>query len=110
MRGIPVIDLGVFDQHIHEHGAFRGDLRSDFQLQHRVNELHGNRVVDGRLNRNLGTLLDRGFFVVLGHDARLGEQFADALGFRCGDEEVHRKVRRTMTRSRSRWSARPRPG
>src|SRR6185312_14628286 len=51
--------------------------------------------VDGGLNRNLHTLLDRGLFVVLGHDARLGEQFADALGFGCGDEEVESEVRRT---------------
>ena len=91
-----MIDLGVFHQHVHEHRAFRGDLRGHFQFQHGVNELHGNRVVDGGLDRNLGTLLDGGLLVVLGDDFRLGEQFADALGFRGGDEEVHREVRRTM--------------
>src|SRR6202020_1950740 len=76
-------------------GAIRGDLRGHDELEHGVNVLHGNRVVDGGLNRNLHTLLDRGLFVVLGHDARLGEQFADALGFRRGDEEVESEVRRT---------------
>src|SRR3984957_14735832 len=90
-----LIDLGIFDDYVHEYGAIRGDLRGDNELEHGVNVLHRNRVVDRRLNRNLHTLLDRGLFVVLGHDARLRQQFADALGFRGGDEEVEREVRRT---------------
>ncbi len=93
MRGIPLIDLGVFDEHIHVDRAFRGDLRSDLQLEHGVDVLHGNGVVDGRLDRNLDTLLDGGLFVVLGHDAGFGEQLTNALGLRGGDKEVHRKVR-----------------
>src|SRR5450432_806893 len=91
-----LIDLGILDQHVHVHGAFRRNLGSDFQLEHGVDVLHGNGVVDGGLNRNLHTLLDRGLFVVLGHDARLGEQLADALGLRCGDKEVHGKVGRPV--------------
>src|SRR5262249_40932300 len=93
------IDLGVFDQNFHEYRAIGRDLRRHFQLQHRVDVLHGNGVVDGGLDRNLHTLLYGGFFVVLRHDARLGEQFTDALGFRGRNEEIHGKIWRTVDES-----------
>ena len=96
-----MIDLRVFHKDIHEHRALGGNLWSDFQLQHRVDELHGNGVVDGGLNRNLGALLDGGLFVVLRDHARLGQQFANAFRFRRGDEEVHGEVRRAMPEEES---------
>ena len=40
-----------------------GDLRGHVEFQHRVNELHGNRVVDDGLHRDLGTLLDSAFWL-----------------------------------------------
>src|SRR5207249_10820906 len=83
----------------HEDRAFRRDLRRDFELQYRVNILDGDRVVDGCLNRNLGTLLHRRLFVVLRDDLGLREQLAYALGFRHGDEKVQRKIRRPMRKA-----------
>jgi len=59
-------------------------------------------VVDGRLNWNLRTLLDRGLFVVLRHHAWLGKQFTHALRFCRGDKEVDREVRRTVRKSETR--------
>src|SRR5206468_2554112 len=70
---------GTIFMDVLENRTFRGNLWSNFQLQHRVNVLHGNRVVDSRLNRNLRTLLHRGFLVVLRDDLGLREQFANAL-------------------------------
>src|SRR6202021_3813866 len=35
-----LIDLRIFDEHVHEDGAFDGNLRRHFQLQHGVDELH----------------------------------------------------------------------
>ena len=69
-------------------------MRGHFQLQHRVDVLDGNRVVDGRLNRNLCSLLNGGLFVVLRDDFGLRQQFADALRLRCGDHEIQREIRR----------------
>src|SRR5580692_5634080 len=91
-----LIDLSIFHEHIHEDGAFSRNLRRDFKLQHGVDELHGNRIVDSRLNGQLDALLDDGLFVVLRHDARLREQLADALRFRRGDKEVESEVGRTV--------------
>jgi len=65
------IDLRILHQHIHENRAFGGDLRGDFQFQDGVNELHRDGVIDGRLNRNLGTLLDDRLLVVLRDDLGL---------------------------------------
>jgi hypothetical protein len=62
------VDLRVFHQYIHEDGAFRRDLRGNLKFQHGINELNRNSVIDGRLNRNLSTLLDGGFFIVLRDD------------------------------------------
>ena len=69
--GDTVVDLRILHQHVHEHRAFGGDLWGDFQFQHGVNELHRDRVIDGRLNRDLSTLLDRCLLVVLRDDLRL---------------------------------------
>src|SRR5712691_6345908 len=90
------VDLRVLYQHVHEHRAFRSDLWCHLKPEHRVDILHGNRVVDGRLNRDLGSLLDGSLLVVLSNDFRLRKQFTDALGFCRGDEEVDRKVRRAV--------------
>src|SRR6266853_5934139 len=97
-----IVDLRVFHQHIHEYRAFGCDLRSYFQLEHRVDVLYGNGIVDGGLNRDFRTLLHRRFFVVLRHDARFREQLAHALCFGCSNEEVDREVRRTMRKAKAR--------
>jgi len=76
-------------------------LRSNFQLEHGIDELHRNGVVDGRLNRNLSALLDRRFLVVLRGDLGFRKELADAFGFRGGDEEVDRKVRRAVAKEQS---------
>ena len=65
------IDLRVFNEHVHENGAVGGDLRRHFELQHRVDKLYGNGVIDGGLDGNLGSLLNRSLFVVLRDDAGL---------------------------------------
>jgi len=88
-----VVDLRILHEHVHEHCAFGGDLRGDFQFQYGVNELHRDRVIDRRLNRDLSTLLDRCLLVVLRDDLRLRKKLADALSFRCGDKKVDSKVR-----------------
>jgi len=53
-----------------------------FQLEHRVDVLHGNGIVDGGLNRNFSTLLHRSFFVVCvtmrGLESSLPTPFASA--------------------------------
>ena len=71
-----------FDGHVHVDRSVRGDLRGHVQFEHRVHELHGNGVVDDRLHRNLGSLLDGGLLVVLRDDFRLREQLADAAVLR----------------------------
>src|SRR5262249_55126054 len=91
-----LIDLGVLDEDVHVDGTLGSNLRGDFQLQHRVDVLHRNGVVNRRLNGNLHTLLYGGLFVVLGNDAGLREQFADALGLRCGNEKVDCKIWRAV--------------
>src|SRR5580704_11555957 len=90
--GNTLIDLGILDEHVHEDCAFSRNLRRYFELQHGVDELHRDGVVDGRLNRQLDALLDDRLFVVLRHDARLGKELADAFGFRSADKEVEREV------------------
>src|SRR6266852_5480851 len=96
-----LVDLGILDQHVHEHGALRGDLRCHFQFEDGIDELDRNRIVDRRLDGDFLTLLNDGFFVVLRNDARFREQFYTALGFGGGYKEVYRKIRRTMPQEES---------
>ena len=93
-----VVDLVVLDGHVHVDRAVGGDLRRHVQFQHSVDELHGNRVVNDGLHRDLGTLLDGSLLVVLRDDLGLREQLADALVFRRGDDHIQRKVRRWKSR------------
>src|SRR2546426_463789 len=90
------VDRGVLNEHVHKDRAIRGDLRRHFQFQHGVNELDGDRIIDGRLNRNLGALLDDRLLVVLGDHLGFRKQFAYALGFRGADKEIDSKIWRAV--------------
>src|SRR5712691_573039 len=77
--GYAVVNLRVLDEYVHEDCAIGGNLRRDFQLQHRIHILHRDGVVYDRLNGNLHALFDGVFFIVLRDDLGLREQFADTL-------------------------------
>src|SRR5271156_2026529 len=105
------IDLVVLDVHVHVDGAVRSDLRRDVELEHRVNELDRDGVVDDRLHRNLGSLLDDGFLVVLGNDLRLGDELADAAVFCGGDDHVQGEISVSeRVRKAAGWSSRAEVG
>src|SRR4029077_12171512 len=87
-----LVYLVVRHHHVHENGAVGGDLRRDFELQYRIHELNGNRVVHDGLHRDLGTLLDGRFLVVLGNHLRFREQLAYASLLRGGDNEVEGEI------------------
>src|SRR5487761_664697 len=86
------VNLRVLDVNVQEDGALRRDLRSHLKLQHGVHELDGNRVVDDRLDRDLGSLLDRSLLVILRVYRWFRQEFADALRFGCGDDVVKGEV------------------
>src|ERR1700731_2628282 len=91
-----LIDLRFFDQDVHENRALGGDLGCDFQLQDRIDKLHGNRVVDGRLDGDFLTLLDDGLLIVLRDNTRLRKKFSYAFRLSGADEKIHREIRGAM--------------
>ena len=86
----------VLEEHAHDDGVRRGDLRRDPQRQRRVLEGDGDGIVRHGLNRNLDALRHLGFDVVLRRNARRREQAAAARRLERGqhDVEVERAVHR----------------